>query len=203
MGRHNAWKPHEINFLEENWGKYKVSTLAKQLQRPENGVLLKAKRLGLGPSKEGQGLLNANQLASALGVDRHAITDYWIAKCGLKAVRKATRAIYKFWLIDIKDFWKWAEDNQDKFDTRRFETHTLGAEPAWMKLKRREDMNIPVKRFKKWTPAEDDRLRSLFKSGLYTYKQIGELMGRSHESVERRASRVDIWGTDQMRYREG
>lgn len=194
MGRHNAWRQHEVEYLSENWGKYKVSTLAKQLQRPENGIVLKAKRLGLGPSNEGQGLINANQLSIALGVDRHCITDYWIAKCGLKAIRKATKESYKFWLIDIKDFWKWAEANQEKFDSRRFEYLTLGPEPGWMKTKRREDMDMPAKRFQKWTPPEDERLRSLFKSGLYTYKQIGEMMGRSENSVQRRVARIDIWG---------
>lgn len=184
----------EIEFLEENWGKYKVSTLSKQLNRPEQGIVLKAKRLGLGPSKENQGMLNANQLSAALGIDRHAITDYWIPKCGLKAIRKATREVYKFWLININDFWKWAKENQDKFDSRRFESLSLGSEPEWMKSKRRTDMSLPPRRFQKWTAKEDERLRTLFKSGLYTYKQIGELMGRSQESVEHRASRIDIWG---------
>jgi hypothetical protein len=194
MGKGLAWMQEEINFLEENWGKRKVSTLSKQLNRSENGIVLKAKRLGLGPSKENQGLLNANQLAVALGVDRHAITDYWIEKCGLRAVRKVTKELFKFWSINIDDFWKWAKDNQDKFDTRRFEQLLLGPEPAWMKDKRRLDRSLPVRRFQKWTAKEDERLRTLFKCGLYTYKQIGELMGRSNESVERRASRIDVWG---------
>lgn len=193
MGKNRSWFDCETEYLEDNWGKLSVGTIAKKLGKSENAVILKAKRIGLGPSISAQGKLNANQLADAIGVDIHAIIDYWIPKYGLRAVRKVTRLVNKFWLIDIKDFWKWAEKNQDKFDSRRFEPLSLGPEPKWMKEKRKADMSLPVRRFQKWTVKEDEKLRAMFKSGLYNRNQIGEHLGRSGIAVQRRLTRIDVW----------
>lgn len=188
-----SWSRGEIEFLQENWGKFTVAYLAKQLDRSVHGVILKAKRMALGPSKENQGLLTANQLSVALGIDRHTVVDFWIERCNLRAIRKATRNVFRFYLVDANDFWKWAEENQEKFDSRRIEPLILGPEPPWMKQKRRADLSLPTRRLQKWTTQEDKRLRELYKANIYTYAEIGRVLGRSRESVERRLSRIDIW----------
>lgn len=192
MGPRSHWTNEEIAYLEENWGKYRVAVIANKLNRTVKAVILKAKRLSLGPSKYHQGELTASQLAQALGVDIHTITDYWIPKCGLKAKRKITRSKQRFCLIDINDFWIWAKDNQDKFDSRRFEPLTLGIEPEWMKLKRKRDLKLPARRLQKWTQEEDNKARYLYKSGK-NYAEIGKIIGRSRAAVQRRLSRIGIW----------
>lgn len=189
MGTRRNWTPEEDELLEANWGRVSLSELARIIGRAETGILIRSKRIGLGPSKDGQGMMNANQLATTLRIDRHCVTDYWIEKCALPATRQITKKVYAFWMIDLSDFWTWAEQNQDKFDSRRFAPLALGPEPDWMGAKREADELLPKRRLQIWTPEEDDRLIKLIRSGM-TQERIGEIMGRSHNSVERRAARL-------------
>ncbi len=186
------WTEEDVNLLCELWGTRTIKAIARRLGRTECSILIKAKYLGLGATKNAFGRLTANQLASALGVDRNAVIN-WTVKCGLKCYRKATRSVYKFRLIDIDDFWRWAEKNQDKFDSRRFEPGALGREPSWMKQKREADWKLPKRRFQNWTPEEDAALRSMFKAGHLTYKEMAERLGRSEDAVGHRLARIVVW----------
>lgn len=189
------WTQREIQLLEELWGTCKLSTLAKKLGRSEEAILEKVKCIKLGPSKDADGRITANQLAGILNVSVSIVISYWIKKYGLKAIRKVTRSKLRFWFIDIRDFWKWAKKNQDKFDSRRFEPGALGREPEWMKQKRRDDMQLAPRRYKKWTPEEDEKLKALFRAGHLSYRQIAERLGRPKTAVQNRLKRIDIWGS--------
>ena len=46
----------------------------------------------------------------------------------------------RFRVIDIEDFWKWAEKNKSLLDFSRFDKYTLGAEPDWVDEKRKADL---------------------------------------------------------------
>ncbi|MFA5383970.1 MAG: hypothetical protein WC364_04800 [Eubacteriales bacterium] len=186
------WTEEEINLLSNLWGSMMLKTIAKKLGRTQCSVVLKAQRLGLGATKLADGKITARLLAKTLGIDVHAVTHCWIPKYGLKCVWKITRSIYKFCLIDLDDFWRCAEKNQDKFDSRRFEAGILGAEPAWMAQKRKADQLLPRRRLQKWTRDEDNSLRAMFKSGHLTYREIGQRLGRSAMAVGHRLGRIDI-----------
>lgn len=137
--RKARWTEAEIEFLSDNWGKYRLDTLCKKLNRSRNGVIDMAVRiLQLGPSTQSQGRLTARCLADTLGVCNDTVLN-WIKRHGLKARLKATHSIKKVYQIEMSDFWKWAEANQHRFDSMRFEKNTLGPEPAWMRDKRRDD----------------------------------------------------------------
>lgn len=94
------WTKEEIEFLEEKWSYTSVSAIAKKLNRTETAVIIKAKRLKLGSAYTSGEYINANQIAKLLKIDRHTVTDYWIAKCGLKAKKKVMRKKFGMWLIN-------------------------------------------------------------------------------------------------------
>lgn len=194
MGAGRAWSQKEIEYLQEKWGYISVSAIAKKLGRTETAVILKAKRLGLGSAYTSGEYINANQIAELLKIDRHTVTDYWIARCGLKAQKRVMRKKFAMWLVKFDEFVKWLKENQDKWDSRKLELFALGKEPEWLKEKRERDKKIPKRRFQKWTKAEDRELIRLFKAG-YRHREIGEILGRSRNAVEKRLSRLDIWGT--------
>lgn len=186
------WTNKQVEYLEEKWGVLNVKTISLNLNKTEIAVILKAKRLKLGGCYNSYNL-TANEVANILNIDIHSVTDYWIAKCGLKGRKRALRnkPIYQ---INLSDLVLWLKDNQDKWDSRRVEIYVLGEEPEWLQDKRKKDIQIPIKRFKKWTKDEDKRAISLFKIG-YRYKEIAEQLQRSKDSVARRLSRLDVWGT--------
>lgn len=186
------WTKKETHYLQENWGKLRVTKIAASLNRTETAVVTKASKLKLGPSAQAQGLLTATDLANIMGVELHTVTDYWIRKCDLKAVKKKTLKSKLCWQIDIRDWWKWAKKNQDKFDSRRIELLALGAEPPWMKAKRQHDIvHLPKNRFKNWTATDDARLNHLLTTTDLNYKQIGKKLGRSELAIAHRIGRLN------------
>lgn len=189
------WLPTDCDYLESYWGAQSVPTIAKKLNRTQQAVLLKARQMNLGPTKQDPDRLTARELARMLKIDEHTVADYWVKKCGLKAQQRVTRIKQKLWRIRIEDFWTWAEHNQDKFDSRRFARGVLGKEPEWMQLKRQRDKHLPARQKQNWTPEEDARLISLFRAGV-TRKEIGNRLGRSKSAIEHRLMRIGwerIW----------
>lgn len=195
MPRGRSWTKDEIEYLSENWGRFTIPQLAKKLNRSENAVKIKIVRFGLGRAVTNANCLNARQLSDLMGVDVHAVTDYWIPKCGLKAKHKAPHGQRKQWFISMDILIRWLENNQDKWDSRRIEEFTFGPEPDWLKQKRAADRILPDRRLQKWSNKEDSEAIRLFKTGNYTYQQIGDILGRSAPSVEHRIHRLDVWGT--------
>lgn len=189
------WTPKEYEYLEENWGRFTIPQLAKKLNRTENAVKIKIFRRGLGRAVENANCLNANQLSDLMKIDSHTVTDYWIPKCGLKAKRKAPHGERKQWFINMESLLSWLEENQDKWDSRKVEKFAFGLEPEWLVRKREIDKTLPARKLQKWTEVEDNKAIILFKTGLYTYKQIGDMLGRSTSSVKHRICRLDVWGT--------
>lgn len=195
MSRGRSWSKDEIEYLSENWGRFTIPQLAQRMNRSENAVKIKIVRFGLGRAVENANCLNARQLSDLMGVDVHAVTDYWIPKCGLKARQKAPHGQRKQWFIKMDSILHWLENNQDKWDSRRVEEFAFGPEPGWLKKKRAADKNLPDRKLQKWTAKEDKEAIRLFKTGNYTYYSIGQALGRSAASVEHRIQRLDVWGT--------
>lgn len=184
-----TWSEEETTFLVNNWGFMGVAELTKALDRSDNSVVLRAKRMKLGPISRAGASLVANQVAKLLKVDIHTVTDYWIARCDLKVERKVMRTHFEMQLICFSDLLEWLKNNQDKWDSRRVELYAFGPEEFWLQEKRKADDLLPKNRLNKWSLAEDSRLITL-KAQKLTHKAIGELMGRSEDSVERRWARI-------------
>ena len=188
------WTDEEVNLMQDLWGTYTIPQIAKRLNRSVHAVKVKSTRLGLGRFVNSSQYLTANQVANLLHVDIHAVTDVWIPN-GLRFKWKAPAGGRKFRHIRMEDLTEWLRNNPDRWDSRRVELFALGQEPDWLKEKRKADILLPANRRKKWTPEEDARLVALFRRGGKTYAEIGQEMNRSAESVERRVSRLDVWGT--------
>ena len=156
--------------------------------------MIKSKRIGLFSPTDSGNYINANKVAELMGVDIHAVTDCWINNHNLKAKKKVIRYKRKMYMIKFTDLLQWLEDNQDKWDSRRIELYDLGQEPQWLKEKRKSDTLLPTCRFHKYSPIEDGQIISMFRRGM-KIKDIALAMNRSINSVERRISRLDVWGT--------
>jgi hypothetical protein len=114
------WTPEDITFLRENWGKLSICQLAKKLNRTKHGILVKSKRLKLGPVQD-RSCFNKREICGLLGVD-HRKVDRWIQAGLLKAkVAKTGRERGKCrGIIEVKprEFLRFLRENQNLWDTR-------------------------------------------------------------------------------------
>ena len=195
MGQGRSWTFEELSYVREVWGEKTIPEIAAKLGRSINAVKVKTVRLGYTGQKWSGEMMSARKVSELLGVDVHAVIDYWIPKCGLKAKAKRLGTSKKTTtIIMFEDLLSWLQDHQDLWDSRRVEAYALGIEYKWLKEKRKRDNELPARRLQKWTAYEDQQLIILFKRGDKTKTEIAKILNRSYSSVEHRLSRLDVWG---------
>lgn len=187
--RGKTWTKKEMNYLYLNWGFFTIKQFAKKFNRTETAILIKAKRMKLGSPYKNISRFSARQVADIMGVDLHAVTDYWIKKCGLKSSKKPYRN-RSFCLIEYDNLISWLEHNQDKWDSRRITKDIFLLKPLWLRAKKEKDNKLPKSRYKKWTHEEDNKLRFLYYKKKMNFYQISRILGRSFSGIEHRLLRL-------------
>lgn len=190
MGIGRTWTQEEKDYLQDKWGTISVNAIAKNLDRTVAAIQNKKTRLGLGAFLDNNERITFNALMKALGIT--AGSGYkqisWVQNRGLPLYR-LKRGKQTFKMVDIEEFWKWAEKNQSFLDFSNFERYALGAEPEWVEPKRARDI-AKVRDWKpnkvKWTKQEDDYLLLLLKQHKYGQTEIAERLHRTCGAVQRR-----------------
>lgn len=185
--RHRRWTTKEIDYLKENIGYRRIQDIALTLDRTETAVVMKMKRLGIGLTRTLSGKITSGELAELLDVDRNTVR-WWICHHNLPATRKITRKTRKYTLISPESFWIWAEKNREKIDFNKFDKNTLPPEPAWVEIERKNP-SFQGRTYQEWTTKSDEELASYIDKGL-SYKEIGQIMNRSMNSIEKRYHRI-------------
>lgn len=188
MGQARNWTKEEEEYLIEKWGTVSVKTLAKTLNRSENAIIVRKGRLGLGAFLESGEYITWNQLMLALGItggNGYKMTS-WVKNRGFPVHTKRVNN-NSFRIIYLEEWWKWAEKNRDLMDFSRFEENVLGAEPEWVKEKRKHDVEKAGKYITTpWTRAEDEKLRRLVAKQKYSYDELSKMMRRTNGAIQRR-----------------
>ncbi|WP_142383608.1 helix-turn-helix domain-containing protein [Bacillus sp. V5-8f] len=179
------WTEVEIEFLKEQVGIMKLSTIARQLGRTEQALLSKMKRIGISNTKAQTGYLTTYELAKALKVDPATVRG-WISRHGLNCTKKITRTTKKFYLIHPEDFWQWAEVNREKLDFSKIEYQSIIPEPCWVAGERKKEKTA---NYKAWSIKEEEKLLVLFSEG-YSAKEVAGRLNRSIVSVQRKYGRL-------------
>jgi hypothetical protein len=116
-----VWTTEDIHFLRENWGKLGPRVLAKRLGRTDNSILVKCKRLKLGPIQD-KSLFDKRDICELLAID-HRKVDKWLQQNLLKSKIAPTsrehgksRNILQVKPQDLVDFLR---DNPDQWDARK------------------------------------------------------------------------------------
>ena len=159
------WTEKEEAYLQDKWGTVSIKGLSKALGRSENAIIVRAQRLGCGAHLESDVRISLNQFMLALygGAQMGGYTTNRLIQNGLPVKWHRVKK-NRFRVIDIEDFWKWAEKNKSLLDFSRFDKYTLGAEPDWVDEKRKADfkkLQLHGQHNAAWTKAEDDKLRYL------------------------------------------
>lgn len=185
------WSEKEVEILKENAGVQTIQGIARRLKRSPHAVRSKLNRLGHTSIRELNGSMSLTRLAEILDVSR-CVIKRWIDDYGLPAhqrnyyyysCKKVHYSIYP------DEFWKWAENHRELINFRKIAPYSLLPEPEWLEEERRKNKMIPIKDQKNWTKDDDEKLLTLFYSGL-KYKEIGLELGRSTRSVQSRMARI-------------
>lgn len=196
------WTEEEIEYLETYIGSLSMSAIAQKLGRTPEAVLSKAENLGIANTRVASGLFTMKQLAECLCVDGKTIKRM-IDKHGLPASKRdfrirrvkngrngAVNVKPLSYYIDIKKFWKWAEEHKDLFNWNKVPQYALPFEPDWLEERRKEDYYRWANKRKTWTPEQDEQLWRMYYQENMQQKDIAEIMGRTCIGVQRRLKRL-------------
>ena len=114
MGKVRNWTKEEFEYLEDNWGKVSIPTIAKNLNRSIEGIKQKAFDLKLGAFLQSGDFITFNELTKAV-TGRIASDSYqmisWVKNRGFPIhYRKANQCSFK--IVYLKEFWEWAYENR-------------------------------------------------------------------------------------------
>lgn len=192
--RNRVWTTEELEYLEDSWGEVTPDTIAKNLGRTVNAVIVKSKVLHLGSYLANSEYINAYGISQIMGIDNHVIQKTW-KRHGFKMTKKKIRGNLRFEIIRVDELLEWLRTHQELWDSRKIKPYALGTEPEWLKEKREKDRLLPAKsRGTKYTADEDNKIVMMCRLGK-TQTEIAKAIGRSRASVNARISRLDIWGT--------
>ena len=185
--KNKIWTKNDYDYLKNNWGYVSVPTIAKKLNRSANAVKIKAGKLKLGAFLDNSDLITFNQLFFAIyGRSQDSCTkEMWINN-GFP-IHKKRNDKCSFDMVDIDEFWKWAEKHSELIDFSQCHENSLGLEPEWVAQKRKYDeiKSINIKTTP-WTKSEDELLSQYLKRFKYSYKDLEKMLMRSCGAIQRR-----------------
>ncbi len=186
------WTTEEINYLEDSWGNKSIPVIAKKLNRTIKAVSSKAIKLGLGEYLDSGNYITFNQLIKALGYNNSYtwfLERYIKYGCPIKTKKKLNHT-YK--VINIDEFWEWAERNKEIVKFNKLEENSLGKEPMWVKEKRILDKNNlkVINNNRAWSKEEDNLLISKVKSYRYTLSDLAKDFGRTEPAIKKRLQKL-------------
>jgi hypothetical protein len=118
--REPEWSAAELDLISSQAHKHpKTIQLALKragYARTEAAIVVRLKRLGADRTDPDH--LNANQLATVMGVDRKTVAA-WITKGWLKAKRREATALDDFWWIHRRDIRRFVVENVSAVDLRK------------------------------------------------------------------------------------
>lgn len=184
-----AWTKEEEDYLADKWGSLSIKTIAKNLGRSENSIIVRKDRLKLGSFLENGEYITWNQLQVALGKE-HSSSGYkmisWVRNRNFPVHTKRVNN-NSFKIVYLEEWWNWAEENKDLLDFSNFEENLLGEEPQWVKGKRKHDILKKQKYITTpWTKTEDEKLIHLVAKKKYTYHELSMYLRRTSGAIQRR-----------------
>lgn len=188
MGKGKNFTPDEVTYIEEKWGSMSIANIAKKIGRSYDSIKNKSSEMGLtDPRFMGDGI-TINQLSKALNMDYRRLL-HWIEKYGMPAKGKIFAKESKVLFIRYTAFWDWAEENKHVVNFAKMEKGAIGAEPNWVKDKRKIDIQSTNKSTNNdidWSLMDDKKLLSLVNMQRYNYIDLVNIFNRSATAIKRR-----------------
>lgn len=186
MGK--KWTPEDEERLAEWWGTFSIPKIAKRLKRTEDSVIVRARKMKLGAHLDSSDRIQFIRLYEAVTGSRYGCKYAqisWIQNRGLPVKRQRVLKS-SFLMVDLNDFWDWAEKNRSFLDFSKMQPLALGKEPAWVAEQRRLDFEQARVNKTPWTKAEDEKLIQLIRENRYSKRELCRMMNRTDNAISRR-----------------
>lgn len=193
MGQARNWTAEEKQRFIDEWGLYSLPTMAKRFNRSIEAIKLMRQRMGLPDLINSSDLITLNVLINELGLG-YSYDAPRLKKMGLP-IKYKTIVEKRVAMVDIEDFWIFADKYPHFFDFSRLTEYSLGIEPEWVKEKRKSDLQraLLIRPHKTpWTINEDNLLRDLVKQHKYTWQDVSQRLKRTEGAIQRRLSDLGI-----------
>ncbi len=187
------WTQQKKDYIMDAWGQTSITTMSKKLGRSVNAVKLQARRQGLGRHLDACSMVTFFQVIQAVtgGTGSYSwLREKW-ERHGFPFHRKKV-INNSFLMVDLDEFWEWAEAHQDILDFANFEEYAIGIEPAWAKAKRRRDSRQKHRDARPWTPQDDQKLRHMLEAQRYGLDEIAAELSRREGAIRRRIETLGI-----------
>lgn len=183
------WTEEEDEYILKYYGVRPLEVISKKLKRTPEAIENRMTKISSGGARGNSECITSYELAREVGVDVGSVYR-WAKTKGLEYETIKTNNA-EFMAFNVESFWKWAENNKELINFNKIEKNALLPEPAWVDEQRKLDFyHRPQKEKQAWTKEEDERLWHLFYQQGLTQKEIGDLMGRSANGIQRRLSRI-------------
>lgn len=178
------WTKKEEDYLKKCYLSYPIKRIAEKLGRSESSVKHKAGKMGLNHYTNG---FNAKTVARCFNSDVKVVIR-WIEKFGLPCKRVICDTQTRY-VIDVKVFWKWAEEHRDIINWSKYESMSMCPESKWLKETVRNYGTSNTR--KKFTEQEIITIKNLLHRGL-GYKEIAKEMERSYYSIKHLCRKIYV-----------
>ena len=180
------WTEEETQILVENYGQVTMKILLTKLDRSEVAIQNKVARLKLGRWFHNLDDPTLSEFSKYTNIS-YATLLRWSELYGLPLKKRRLKDFY-IKIINLNDFWRWAEKNKNMIEWDKVEKYCLGAEPNWVQIARNAAIKSKDKSMKKieWSKDEDEKLLWMLKQHRFTYPQIAKELGRTHGAIKRR-----------------
>lgn len=166
------WTKEEEEYLAKKYVNTSNKTLAKRTNRSVHSVKHKLENLNFQKRNEN---MYIRTIANCFNSDSRVI-QRWIKKFGLPCKKS-----HLGYIIDTKDFWKWAENNKDIIPFYKYELYSILPQPVWVESETKKICYTRNNR-KKITDYERNYIYNQKKKGK-SYEQISKDLSRSVHSV--------------------
>ena len=176
-GNRREWTQEEEDYLEKYYEKRGSDFIAKKFNRSKQSIKRKAQSIGVNAYVGTE--LYVKQISYAFNCDSRVI-NRWIDKLGLPC-REFYRGQTKFRTIDVKKFWKWAENHKDIVPFNKYERYSLLPEPVWIRDAMKDNMN---NNHRKSISSYDKMIVIRMKKDGKTFKEIATALNRTEHAVK-------------------
>lgn len=179
------WTKDEREYLCDNWGKLKVSSIAKTLKRSQKAIENQAYYLNLGSQMK---WYSPNEIAYMLGLSLCTIKRYMDSN-KLEHIRDKTKS--KRRMSSENQIKRFMKNYQDLWDSRKVNINLINTKKKWYLDKVENDKKKSIKRNSTYTDMEIKILIDRYRRG-WTSSQISIELDRNKKSIENKLRQLDF-----------